>query len=153
METFEFESDLWIWRARREDGWTFLSVPVEVSDEIRELALARPPAGFGSVRVSVTLGSTTWQTSVFPGEDGRYALPVKKSVRRAEAVEAGDTVSISLRVMLPDIQQDPRASRRRPRPQNRVIGSIRSARISTTPEIRMMPPTAYATGSILAVST
>ena len=37
--------------------------------------------------------------------------------------------------------------------QNRVIGSIRSARINTMPEIRMIPPTAYATGSIFAVST
>ena len=37
--------------------------------------------------------------------------------------------------------------------QNSLIGSIRSARIKITPEIRMTPPTAYATGSIFAVST
>jgi hypothetical protein len=37
--------------------------------------------------------------------------------------------------------------------QKRRIGSIRSAKINTTPEIRIRPPTTYATGSSLAVST
>ena len=39
------------------------------------------------------------------------------------------------------------------RPQNKRIGSITSARISTTPDTRITRPTAYAMGSILAVST
>ena len=100
MDAYEFSAELWIWTARREDGWTFLSVPPEVSEEIRELSASRPPAGFGSVPVAVTIGGSSWQTSVFPGEDGRYALPIKKSVRRAEGVEAGDVVTVTLRARL-----------------------------------------------------
>jgi len=100
LNAYEFSAELWIWSARREDGWTFVSVPPEVSEEIREVAASRPPAGFGSVRVSVTIGDSSWQTSVFPGEDGRYALPIKKSVRRAEGVEAGDVVVVILRPRL-----------------------------------------------------
>ena len=67
--------------------------------EIRDQTAARPPAGFGSVRVAVTVGTSTWRTSVFPGGDGRYDLPVKKAVRRREGVEAGDRVRVRLEVL------------------------------------------------------
>ena len=93
MDDYEFSAELWIWHARQEDGWTFLSVPPEESEEIRAYSASRPRAGFGSVRVSVTIGGSTWQTSVFPGEDGNYALPIKKSVRRLEGIDAGDVVT------------------------------------------------------------
>ena len=99
MDCYEFSAELWIWEARKEDGWTFLSVPPEESEEIRAYAASQPRAGFGSVRVSVTIGSSTWQTSVFPNEDGSYALPIKRSVRRAEDIEAGDVVTVHLRTV------------------------------------------------------
>jgi hypothetical protein len=99
MDCYEFSAELWIWDARREDGWTFLGVPTEESEEIRAYSASRPRAGFGSVRVSVTIAGSTWQTSVFPGEDGNYALPIKKSVRRAEGIEAGDVVTVKLRTI------------------------------------------------------
>ena len=99
MEPLEFEAELWLWDARRVDTWTFLSVPPELSEEIRDRAAGLPPAGFGSVRVAVTIGRTTWRTSVFPGDDGRYGLPVKKSVRQAEGVESGDRVRVRLEIL------------------------------------------------------
>jgi Domain of unknown function (DUF1905) len=99
MESYEFSAELWIWDARKEDGWTFLSVPTEESEEIRAYSASQPRAGFGSVRVSVTIGGSTWQTSVFPGEDGNYALPIKKSIRLAEGIVAGDVVTVKLRTI------------------------------------------------------
>jgi len=74
MDCYEFSAELWIWDARREDGWTFLGVPTEESEEIRAYSASRPRAGFGSVRVSVTIAGSTWQTSVFPGEDGKLCV-------------------------------------------------------------------------------
>jgi len=99
MDSLEFEAELWLWDARRADTWTFVSLPPELSAEIRDRAAALPPAGFGSVRVAATIGATTWHTSVFPGDDGRYDLPVKKSVRRAEGLETGDRVRVRLEVL------------------------------------------------------
>lgn len=87
-----FDAELWIWDARRTDSWTFVSLPVEASEEIRELT--GPRRGFGAVRVRVAVGGSTWTTSIFPGEGGRYALPVKRAVRKAEALEAGDTATV-----------------------------------------------------------
>jgi len=88
-----FDAELWLWDARQNDSWTFVNLPAEASAEIREIAGA-VPRGFGSVRVTVTIGATTWKTSIFPGSDGRYALPLKKAVRTAEGIEQGDTATV-----------------------------------------------------------
>ena len=42
-----FEAELWEWDARRTDSWVFVSLPSDVSEDIRELA-AEP--GGASVR-------------------------------------------------------------------------------------------------------
>jgi hypothetical protein len=95
---FSFDAQLWQWDARRVDTWTFVTLPADVSDGIRDLATG-PPRGFGSVRVRVTVGGTTWQTSIFPGgAQGSYVLPVKKAVRAAEDLEVGDTASVIVEV-------------------------------------------------------
>ena len=33
-----FDAELWIWDARRGDSWTFLSLPVDVAAEVRDVA-------------------------------------------------------------------------------------------------------------------
>ena len=84
-----------VWEHDGEGSWHFLSLPEDEADEID--ALARPGAGFGSVRVEVTIGATTWSTSVFPDRKRRtYVLPLKKAVRRAEGLEAGTTARVEL---------------------------------------------------------
>jgi hypothetical protein len=55
--------------------------------------------GFGSVKVTVTLGDSRWQTSLFPNKDGSWFLPVKKPVRLAESLEYGDTIEIGLALL------------------------------------------------------
>jgi hypothetical protein len=91
-----FDAELWIWDARRDDSWTFVSLPVEASDEIRELSDG-PRRGFGSVRVRATVGGSTWMTSIFPdGARGGYVLPIKRAVRKAEALDAGDIATVTV---------------------------------------------------------
>lgn len=98
---WEFEAELWVWNARRADTWIFVSTPPGVAEQIRDEAAALPPTGFGSVRVTATIGGSTWATSVFPGSDDRYDLPIKKSVRQAEGLEAGDRARVRLELVQP----------------------------------------------------
>src|SRR5689334_127570 len=78
-----FDAELWLWDARRADTWTFVSLPADVSEEIRDLS-AGPRRGFGSVRVRVSVGGSTWRTSIFPDSaGGGYVLPIKAAVRKA----------------------------------------------------------------------
>ncbi|GAA0926735.1 DUF1905 domain-containing protein [Pseudonocardia zijingensis] len=90
-----FGADVFAWE---NDGpsWRFLRLPVEVADEVREIAAGGGP-GFGSVRVHVRIGDTVWATSVFPEKSsGSYVLPVKKSVRDEEPIDDGDRVTVRL---------------------------------------------------------
>ncbi|HEU4331235.1 MAG TPA: DUF1905 domain-containing protein [Lapillicoccus sp.] len=99
MTGYEFEAELWLWDARRVDTWTFVSLPPDISEEIAERAQALPRAGFGSVRVEVTVGRTSWRTSIFPAAPDRYDLPVKKAVRKAESLDPGDRVSVTVELV------------------------------------------------------
>jgi hypothetical protein len=94
--TFEFAATLW--RYPGADSWHFVSLPVEISADITDVT-AGNRRGFGSVRVTVTVGATSWQTSVFPdSKTGAYLLPVKQAVRVAEHLEAGDEVRARLQI-------------------------------------------------------
>ncbi|GAA2537076.1 DUF1905 domain-containing protein [Microbacterium mitrae] len=93
----EFESTLWLWEAKTE-AWTFVTVPTELSDMIREIP--RVPRGFGSVRVRVRLADQEWSTSIFPSvsEQG-YVLPIKRAIRDAVGLTVGDACSIHLDIL------------------------------------------------------
>ena len=91
---YRFRSELWL-----HDGnaaWHFVTVPGDISDDI-EARTAHQSRGFGSVRVRVVVGATTWSTSVFPDSKKQaYVLPVKQEVRRLEELAAGDAVDVVL---------------------------------------------------------
>jgi hypothetical protein len=94
-----FRAELWTWDARREDSWTFVSLPAARSEEIRELT-AGARRGFGSLRVRVTIGTSTWATSIFPDRTrGAYVLPVKRAVRTAEGLDPGDIASVTVELV------------------------------------------------------
>lgn len=88
-----FSATLWQWEG--EGGWHFVTLPADVADEVREHA--PPRRGFGSVRVTVVVGESRWQTSLFPEtKSGSYVLPVKEQVRRANDLLAGDQVKATI---------------------------------------------------------
>ena len=93
---FQFIAPLWEWSAR--DGWFFVTLPPDAADDIAGIASAA--RGFGSARVRVTVGGTTWSTSVFPDTTvGSDVLPVKKAVRSAEGIMEGDDLDVTLEVV------------------------------------------------------
>ena len=94
-----FHGELWIWNARRGDSWTFVSLPAEASEEIRDLTVA-PRRGFGSLRARVTVGGSTWTTSIFPDSvRGNYVLPIKRAVRTAEDLQVGDIAIVTVELI------------------------------------------------------
>ena len=91
---FSFSAPLWLYPGKA--AWYLVTLPAGVSDEIEEAASGRT-RGFGSVPVTVTVGATTWSTSLFPSKrEAAYILPVKKQVRDAEQIVAGGEVVVTL---------------------------------------------------------
>ena len=98
--SYSFTAEVWEWTSRT--SWFFVNLPEDQADDIEE-RYRRRAAGFGSVRVEVTIGSTTWQTSIFPSkENATYVLPLKKAVRVAEGLEPGSPATVELRVVVDD---------------------------------------------------
>jgi hypothetical protein len=94
--SYTFAAALWRWDFEGGTAWVFVTLPEEASAAIE--AVPRPPKpGFGAIRVTVMLGESRWSTSIFPDSKvGRYILPIKKAVRRAEGVGVGDMVEITV---------------------------------------------------------
>ncbi len=90
----EFGGEVWFWRGPA--PFHFVTVP---DDECRELerAAAVVSYGWGMIPVTARIGDTDWTTSLWP-KDGRYIVPLKTVVRRAEGIEVGDPVTVRLTV-------------------------------------------------------
>ncbi|THG29379.1 DUF1905 domain-containing protein [Naasia lichenicola] len=95
-DSYSFTAPLWEWPSRA--NWFFVSVPKEHSEDIADRPL--PPRGFGSVRVRVHVGATSWTTSIFPDSDGTYSLPIKSQVRRKRGIEPGEEIGAELDVQI-----------------------------------------------------
>ena len=53
--------------------------------------------GWGMIPVRGRIGDTDFTTSLWP-KDGAYVVPVKTRVRKAEAIDVGDTVTVRLTI-------------------------------------------------------
>jgi hypothetical protein len=92
--TAEFTAELW--RHTGQAAWYFVTLPHDVADDIDEITADNRP-GFGSVRVEVTVGATTWSTSLFPDtKAASFVLPVKRAVRNAEGLDDGSPVAVRI---------------------------------------------------------
>ena len=91
---YTLTSKLWIYPGN--SGWHFLTISQKISDDIAK-NYHHIKRGFGSVPVTVQIGEIIWQTSIFPDKkSAAYILPVKKPVRKAENLVAGDSVKLTL---------------------------------------------------------
>jgi hypothetical protein len=79
-------------------GWRFLGLPLKEGREIKE-KYGKNARGWGSLPVSITVGKTTWETSIFPDKkSGSYLLPLKAQVRKKEEIDDDDEVLFTLKL-------------------------------------------------------
>lgn len=87
-----FSGELIYWRGP--SPYHYVAVPPDGCELLRAVAPAAT-YGWGVIPVRVTIGRTTFATSLFP-RDGGYLVPVKDAVRRAEDVALGDVVDLEV---------------------------------------------------------
>lgn len=93
---YKVKSKVWLYPGAA--AWHFVSIPKKQSDDIKK-RFATVKRGWGSLRVVVTLGKTSWKTSIFPDKrSGEFLLPLKADVRKKEGIQYDDTVSFLLNV-------------------------------------------------------
>ncbi|MDT5028794.1 MAG: hypothetical protein QOE61_5220 [Micromonosporaceae bacterium] len=90
----EFSGEMWFWKGPA--PFHFITVPDEECGAL-EATSALVSYGWGMIPVAAQIGGTECKTSLFP-KDGRYIVPVKALVRKAEGLEVGDVVTVHLTV-------------------------------------------------------
>ncbi len=93
---FEFDGIIWYWRGP--SPFFFVTVPEAQSRDLKVIS-GIVTYGWGMIPVHVQVGKTEWQTALFP-KDGRYIVPLKDKVRKAEKLVEGDNVTVRLEVRL-----------------------------------------------------
>lgn len=92
----EFTAELWIYPGQY--AWHFITVPTEYYSDLKQIS-SEAKRGFGSIRVEVTIGKSSWNTSIFPDNKNKsYLLPIKKEVRTTNSIDAGDMLSLTLEI-------------------------------------------------------
>jgi hypothetical protein len=95
-ETFQFKAKVWVY-----DGpapWHFVTLPKRLSARIKR-EFGHQGRGFGSLRVSVRVGQSSWQTSIFPDKQVGYVLPLKAAVRKKEGIKGADSRDFEIRLL------------------------------------------------------
>jgi hypothetical protein len=90
----EFNGRILFWKGPA--PWYFVTVPAKQSRDLKAIS-GLVTYGWGVIPVHVRIGNTEFTTSLFP-KDGRYLVPIKASVRKAENLEKGDKITVHLEV-------------------------------------------------------
>jgi hypothetical protein len=90
----QFSGKIWVWKGPA--PWYFVTVPAKQSRDLNAI-MRLVTYGWGMIPVRVRIGKTEWKTALWP-KDGKYIVPIKANVRKAEKLEQGDTVTIQLEV-------------------------------------------------------
>jgi len=93
----ELEFSATVFQAEDGDAWHFAELDEELTEVVDRFS-GGPSGGWASIKVTAMIGQTTWNTSLFLSTDGTYLLPLKKPVRVAESIDAGDEVELKIRL-------------------------------------------------------
>ena len=95
---YKFKSNVWLYPGMA--GWHFISVPQDISEDIKQNFGDRKK-GWGSLPVIVVIGKTSWKTSIFPDKETcGYLLPLKAEIRKEEGIRAEDKISLLLEIRI-----------------------------------------------------
>ena len=96
MNTYKIKANVWIYPG--DTAWHFVTVPKKQSKNI-DVRYGKMKRGWGSLPVHVSIGTITWDTSIFPDKkSGTYLLPLKAHIRRQTGLESGDSVTYTLTI-------------------------------------------------------
>lgn len=83
-----------VWQYNPPKGWCFVSLPIEISNEIRQHSRWQEE-GWGRMPTIATIGNTEWKTAIwYDTKQQRYLLPLKAEIRKKEGIVVGKVVEV-----------------------------------------------------------
>lgn len=82
------------WKHSAPNGWHFVSLPTEISTEIRE-NLKWQEEGWGRLKATAKIGNRQWDTAIwFDTKYKTYLLPLKEEIRKKENITTDKDIKI-----------------------------------------------------------
>lgn len=89
---YEFAAKPWKYDAP--GGWYFVSLPLKLSNEIRENNKWLEE-GWGRMKANAKIGNSEWQTAIwFDTKQKNYLLPLKAEIRKKEKIEPDQYIKV-----------------------------------------------------------
>ncbi|MFM7757551.1 MAG: DUF1905 domain-containing protein [Crocinitomicaceae bacterium] len=85
-----------VWQYSQTGGWYFVSLPIELATEIRELFKTQEE-GWGRMKAKAKISETLWDTAIwYDTKLNTYILPLKAIIRKKEKIEVGSILKIEV---------------------------------------------------------
>lgn len=95
--SYEFQAEMWQYQTPK-GGWYFVSLPIEISHEIRT-NLKWQEEGWGRLKAVAIIGTTSWKTAIwFDTKLNTYLLPIKAEIRSKNQLKLGGKLEILIHV-------------------------------------------------------
>ncbi len=92
---YQFDATIWQYSSPQ-GGWFFVSLPVEISKEIRD-SLKWMEEGWGRLKTLAKINNTEWETAIwFDTKRQTYLLPLKAAVRKKENLKIENNIQITI---------------------------------------------------------
>ena len=75
-----------------DNPWWFVQVPAKISGPYKALA-----GHFGFIAATISVGESSWPSSLLPNGDGRYIIALPAKIRKINNIQLGDEISISFK--------------------------------------------------------
>jgi Domain of unknown function (DUF1905) len=83
-----------LWQQPSTGGWQFVSLPEDISTEIRAL-LKSSEEGWGRLKATAKIGNTKWETAIwFDTKRNTYLLPLKAIIRTNENITLNQEIAV-----------------------------------------------------------
>lgn len=85
-----------MWRHNSPGGWYFVSLPHDISAEIRE-NLQWQEEGWGRMKATAEHKTIKWETAIwFDTKMNTYILPIKAEIRKKSKIELDTDIEINI---------------------------------------------------------
>ena len=87
-----------LWQHQAQGGWYFVSLPKEISKEIRE-NLKWQEEGWGRMKATASINELEWDTAIwFDKKQDTYLLPIKADIRKKGELELNQMLEVSVSI-------------------------------------------------------
>lgn len=95
--SYSFSGKIWQYQSPK-GGWYFISLPCDISKEIRE-NFKTQEEGWGRLKANAEIQGVKWETAIwYDSKKASYLLPIKSEIRKKAKLDLENTIEIKISI-------------------------------------------------------